>query len=154
MKEVLKEADPSPSPKQQKVVPDSLIDHNDEVEGGQGSLDNERPDLMDDFVLPSPPRKPTVEEVEDEGETYPTMKTDRFVESYPGHAGQGLRKSKTRYEVWFENQKRDGKNSWDPFASEDEWALTMWLLKNVGQKSTDQFLKLPIVRCVFFFLGK
>ena len=154
MKEVLRKEPPTPSPKRRKVVPDGLFDpdEDDEVEGEQpeGSLDNE-PNIMDDFVLPSPPRKPTVEEVEDEGETYPTMKTDRFVESYPGHAGEGLRKSKTRYEIWFENQKREGKNSWDPFASEDEWALTMWLLKNVGQKSTDQFLKLPIVRYMLFF---
>ena len=37
------------------------------------------------------------------------------------------------------------KNPWDLFASEQEWALAMWLRKNVGQKSTDEFLKLPIV---------
>ena len=149
MKVVLRKEEPLPSPKRQKVVPDSLSDLEDELEGEQGSLVNEL-EPADDFVFPSPPRKPTVEEVEDEGETHPATKTDRFVESFPGPAGQGLRKSKIRYEVWFENQQREGKNSWDPFASEEEWALTMWLLKNVGQKSTDQFLKLPIVRFFFF----
>jgi hypothetical protein len=51
-----------------------------------------------------------------------------------------------QFEVWLENQKEEEKSRWDPFASEEEWALTMWLLKNVGQMSTDQFLKLPIVR--------
>ena len=152
MKEVLRKEEPSPSPKRQKLVPDSLVHDDDEMEGEHESLDNGA-DPGDDFVLPSPPsppRKATVEDVEDEGETYPRTKSDRFVESYPGPAGEGLRKSKTRYEAWFENQEREGKNSWDPFASEEEWALTMWLLKNVGQKSTDQFLKLPIVRFVFF----
>jgi hypothetical protein len=103
--------------------------------------------IADDFVLPSPPRRASVEEeVEDEaGNTYPTSKAERFIEAYPGDAGKGLRKSKTRFEVWLENQRGEEKIAWDPFASEQEWALTMWVMKNVGQKSTDEFLKLQIV---------
>jgi len=113
--------------------------------------------IGDDFVMPSPPTRASVEEDEDEGgggNTYPTSKIDRFIESYPGDAGKGLRKSKTQFEVWLQNQKDEEKNPWDPFASEQEWALTMWLLKNVGQKSTDEFLKLPIVRSLraLFFM--
>lgn len=80
------------------------------------------------------------------GVTYPTSVHECYIESYPGDAGKGLRQSKTQFEVWLENQKEEEKSRWDPFASEEEWALTMWLLKNVGQMSTNQFLKLPIVR--------
>ena len=105
--------------------------------------------IADEFVMPPQPRRPS-ESVEEEdgdegGNTYPTSQGERFVESYAGDAGKGLRKSKTRFENWFENQRGEEKNPWDPFASEQEWALAMWLMKNVGQKSTDEFLKLPIV---------
>jgi hypothetical protein len=103
--------------------------------------------IADDFVIPLSPRRASVEEEhEDEGgNTYPTAQGERFIESYAGDAGKGLRKTKTRFEVWLENQRGEEKNPWDPFASEQEWALTMWLMNNVGQKSTDEFLKLPIV---------
>lgn len=104
-------------------------------------------DIADDFVMPLSPRRASAEEEDsDEGRnTYPTSQVERFIESYAGDAGKGLRKSKTRFEHWFENQRGEGKNSWHPFASEKEWALTMWLMRNVGQKSMDEFLKLAIV---------
>jgi hypothetical protein len=105
--------------------------------------------IADDFVMPPqvPPKRASVEDDEDYdgGNTYRMSKGERFIEYYLGDAGKGLRKSKTRFEVWLENQREEEKNLWDPFASEQEWALTMWLLKNVGQTSTDEFLKLPIV---------
>ena len=62
-----------------------------------------------------------------------------------GNAGQGKHMSKTRFECWQEIKKCEGKNPWDPFVNKEEWDLTMWLIKNVGQKLTDEFLKLPIV---------
>ena len=39
----------------------------------------------------------------------------------------------------------DGMEPHAPFADEDEWELVRWLMKNVGQKKADDFLKLPIV---------
>ena len=113
--------------------------------------------VADDFDMPSPPRRASVEEDEGEGgrgNTYPTSITDRFIESYPGKAGEGLRRTKTQFEVWLKNQREEEKIPWFPFASEQEWALTKWLLKNVGQTSTDEFLKLEIVRQVCDFLKK
>jgi hypothetical protein len=53
---------------------------------------------VDDFILPSPPRRMSTEEEVETEETYTTTKTDRFIEAYVGGAGQGLRKSKTRFE--------------------------------------------------------
>ena len=118
------------------------------MEGALDTLDLDTT-LVDDLALHSPPRKVSVGVGEDEGdedrETYPITKVERFIEPYPGDAGQGIRKSKTRFEEWFENQKEEEKIPWDPFASEEEWALSVWLIKNVGQRSTDEFLKLPIV---------
>ena len=56
-------------------------------------------------MMPSPPRMPSVEEVEEEQEnSYRTSKTARFIESYPGDAGKGLRKSKTRFEIWLKTK--------------------------------------------------
>jgi hypothetical protein len=122
------------------------MDMEGELEGNLVSFDG----IADDFIMPSPPRRASVEEDEGEGgNTYPTSKGERFIESYPGEAGNGLRKSKTQFDVWFENQREEEKIPWDPFASEKEWALSKWLLKNVGQKSTDEFLKLHIVREVY-----
>ena len=126
----------NPSPKRQKK--------NSSTEMELEELDT---DIVDDFVMPLSPRRASAEEEDsDEGRnTYPTSQVERFIESYAGDAGKGLRKSKTRFEHWFENQRGEGKNSWHPFASEKEWALTMWLMRNVGQKSMDEFLKLAIV---------
>ena len=70
---------------------------------------------------------------------------ERFIELYRGEAGNGLRQSKTQYEVWLQDQREGEKIPWYLFACEREWALAKWLLKNAGQKSTDEFLKLPIV---------
>ncbi|KAF8868642.1 hypothetical protein BD779DRAFT_1614940 [Infundibulicybe gibba] len=50
------------------------------------------------------------------------------------------------FEVLLENQIHDGMNQWAPFASQEEWGLAVWLMKNVGQTSTDEFLKLPAMR--------
>jgi hypothetical protein len=108
--------------------------------GFEGETDN-----FDDFVLGSPPSERVAAAEEEGTEEGSTLTVNRFIESYPGDAGQGIRKSKTQFENWYENQKDEQKIPWDPFASEEEWALSVWLMKNVGQKSTDEFLKLPIV---------
>ena len=77
---------------------------------------------------------------------------DCFIEAYPGDAGQGIQKSKTRFEKWLEIQDIEGTDPWQPFASKEEWALTRWLMNNVGQKSTNEYLKLPIVHEVVLYI--
>jgi hypothetical protein len=139
------EASLSPSPKRLKR--ESLTDLPGELDGNLHPFEDPFA-LGDDFVMPSPPRGASVEEDEGGGgggSTDPTRDRERFIESYPGEAGKGLRKSKTQFDVWLQNQQDEEKIQWFPFASEQEWDLTKWLLKNVGQKSTDEFLKLPIV---------
>lgn len=55
--------------------------------------------------------------------------------------GQGM----TKFRRWQEEQSLNGTNEWTPFQNQKEWELAKWLIKNVGQKSMDEFLKLPIV---------
>ena len=76
-------------------------------------------------------------------------KPRRYIEPFAGPAGVALRREKTRFERLREIQRSEGKDPWDPFASRSEWGLVEWLMKNVGQKSTDEFLQLPIVSYFF-----
>ena len=137
----------APLQKRQKKDSSSMV-LDEDFDPDLGILDNER-GLVDNFVFGSPPPGTASvenENVDDDREyTDPPGQNDRYIKPYPGDAGHSIRKTKTRYENWLENQRHEEKIPWDPFASKDEWALTMWLLNNVGQKATDQFLKLPIV---------
>ena len=129
-----------PSPKRAKRNSSTELEEHWEPEVGDTGI-------VDDFVMPLSPKGASVEgeDSDDGGNTHPTSKPERFIESYSGNAGKRLRKSKTRFELWFKNQKNEEKIPWFSFACEREWALTMWLIKNVGHKSMDEFLKLQIV---------
>lgn len=78
----------------------------------------------------------------------------RYVETFPGPAGDTLRQEKTPFEVLEGVQREEGKAPWDPFASRAEWELAEWLIGNVGQTSTDKYLQLPIVSEIFGFTKK
>ncbi|EPQ50020.1 hypothetical protein GLOTRDRAFT_51190, partial [Gloeophyllum trabeum ATCC 11539] len=43
-------------------------------------------------------------------------------------------------------QEEQGESLWGPFDDADEWELARWLVKNVRQTQTDEFLKLGIIR--------
>jgi hypothetical protein len=75
----------------------------------------------------------------------------RFIEHFPEEykAGATWGQCKPLFESLDEERKRAGASRWAPFEDEDEWQLAEWLIRNVGQKQTDAFLKLPIVS---FFL--
>ena len=112
---------------------------------------SKEPDILeeavDEFIPPSPCRQATVEDADDDEEeyTFQETKNSRYVEAFPEEAGQGLRQSKTQFENWLAEQLHEGKNPWEPFASREEWALSQWLIKNIGQKATDDYLKLQMV---------
>ncbi|KAF8877773.1 hypothetical protein BD779DRAFT_1677121 [Infundibulicybe gibba] len=86
---------------------------------------------------------PTLEEIEDINEP---PKLRRYIEPFPRPVATPVRisKEKTKFEELLENQIHEGTNQWDPFASQEEWELAVWLMKNIGQTSTDKFLKLPV----------
>jgi hypothetical protein len=84
----------------------------------------------------------TVDDATDDDELY--------VEEFPKEnlAGATWGDSKPTFESLYDELK-DGRSShWGPFENEEEWGLAEWLIRNVGQKQTDTFLKLPIVRFI------
>ncbi|KAH9953771.1 hypothetical protein BGW80DRAFT_1191841 [Lactifluus volemus] len=44
-----------------------------------------------------------------------------------------------------EIRQRQGENLYAPFQGKDDWDLGKWLVKTVGQKQTEVFLKLPVI---------
>jgi hypothetical protein len=121
---------------------------NSDVE--MGSPKDSEPINFDDNVESSSvpdvhlPRHYTVEieEVKDENDP---CKPPRYRRSYPSLVAQTLGVGKTPFEKLKEEQVALGESEWAPFASQEEWDLAQWLMKNVGQNSLDEFLKLPIV---------
>ena len=86
-------------------------------------------------------KRARVEEVDDE-ETYP-----RYAKEFPTSAkvfGDG----KTAFEEIFREQMAKGKSPWAPFADKDKWELARWLVRNVNQRATEEFLKNPGVSVV------
>ncbi|KAJ7705072.1 hypothetical protein B0H16DRAFT_1346536 [Mycena metata] len=113
----------------------------------------------DDFVYPErqespeppqaipPSRRATVEEVEDEGDP---ENFGRFVEPFENEeegrapAGTPLETGKTLFERMYADQNAKNGTDFGPFRDEEEWDLARWLMKNVNQTGTDEYLKLPI----------
>jgi len=89
------------------------------------------------------PKRPrvTVEEVEDEDAP------GRYAEEYPRRVADILGMGKTEFEEVREEQIEMGfeNNPCAPFEDKDEWELARWLMKQVSQTATEEFLKLPIV---------
>ncbi|KAF8868026.1 hypothetical protein BD779DRAFT_1615592 [Infundibulicybe gibba] len=87
-------------------------------------------------------------EIEDEDSYDAPWDSERYIEAFPRPAGIPINphRAKTKFELLQEARTEAGQDEWAPFASKDEWELAMWLMKNVRQKSADEFLKLPITR--------
>lgn len=113
------------------------------------------PPTPPEVLLPEPaPRKRRRVEIEEVEDVDDPRKQTRWAQSYPGNVATPLRQEKTRFEAWHEAQSVEGKSEWAPFDSQEEWDLAQWLMKNVGQKSIDQYLKLPIVSVPFRILQR
>ncbi|KAG1889977.1 hypothetical protein F4604DRAFT_1876673 [Suillus subluteus] len=52
----------------------------------------------------------------------------------------------TGFERYQRYKEGEGEDEWAPFCNEEEWGLAEWLVKNLGQTKTDEFLKLPITQ--------
>ncbi|PBK68123.1 hypothetical protein ARMSODRAFT_1020145 [Armillaria solidipes] len=68
---------------------------------------------------------------------------------YPEEQGAGAPISATPKWTLFhcicDDQVLRGAEIWGPFADEDEWEMAKWLIKNVGHKATNEFLKLNMI---------
>jgi hypothetical protein len=71
----------------------------------------------------------------------------RYVEECPESwkAGAAWGNDTPLFESIRREQETGNRSRWGPFESEEEWELGEWLNRNVGQKQTDAYLKLPIV---------
>lgn len=123
-------------------------------------LDQDLDDAADNLVSTAPEtqldeappsrssQRTTIEEVPDEDAVPRSTQEHYYVELYPEDqkAGATWGTGTPLFESIRQQQEIDGDPIWGPFADEAEWGLAEWLLRNVGQKQADAFLKLPIVR--------
>ncbi|KAK7018916.1 hypothetical protein R3P38DRAFT_2714788 [Favolaschia claudopus] len=123
--------------------------------------DDDSMGVGDDFVpqpreeTPPPPepiphpRRVTVEEVPDEGDSDP-QNFHRYIEPYHDEEsgrpmpGRPLREGETIFQRMRARQDADGVTRYFPFRDDEEWDLARWLSKNVSQTATEEYLSLPI----------
>ncbi|KAG1869961.1 hypothetical protein F4604DRAFT_1881323 [Suillus subluteus] len=99
---------------------------------------------LDPNPAPSKSRRITIEEVEDEDGT-PFSYTGHYFEPQ-ADAGWALHEGETKFERYRRHQEEEVEDRWSPFEDAEEWDLAEWLVKNLGQTRTDEFLKLPITQ--------
>ena len=87
----------------------------------------------------------------EENDDQPSSRT-RYSEAYPRSAGQPIRKEMTQFEKFRDNDSVAGRQPWEPFSSKKEWELATWIIKNVNQRATEQYLNLPIVSVSTFLV--
>lgn len=111
------------------------------------------PDTWDDLHAFAPELSPEprghVEDGDDE-ESLPLReisdtKNRRFVREYPRPVGIPVGQGKTKFQQLNESQIEEGQSIYAPFTNDEEWGLAQWLSRRVGQKATDEYLKLSIV---------
>ena len=91
-----------------------------------------------DQSTPKPPSKRArVEEVDDEE----AGGCRRWAKEFDG-AAEVLGEGKTLFEEICESQEAMCEDPMSPFLDEEEWELARWLMKNVNQTETDEFLKM------------
>lgn len=57
----------------------------------------------------------------------------------------------TLFDTMRADQEASDQCRYHPFADREEWGLAEWLIRNVNQQETDEFLRLPIVSQTFKF---
>lgn len=106
-------------------------------------VDLELPTLPETQPAQPQPFRATVDDAEDEDE-----ESVYYVEEFPMNLGAGavLGEEVPFFEKVRLGQVKNGTSQWAPFEDQDEWKLAEWLIGNIGQKQTDAFLNLNIVR--------
>ena len=133
----------------QLVEEESPVQLDQDLDDTADNLMSTAPETQLDEAPPSQSsRRTTIEEVPDEDAVPQSTREFYYVELYPEDqkAGATWGTGTPLFESIRQQQERDGDPIWGPFADEAEWGLAEWLLRNVGQKQADAFLKLPIVR--------
>jgi hypothetical protein len=121
----------------------------EDIQRAEEMFNSERNDIP---LPPPPPLRPQHATVGDVSEKEEVIDDHRYIEKFPEEylAGATWGNCKPFYEYLDEELRTEGGSRWGPFEDEDEWRLAEWLIRNVGQKQTDVFLKLPIVSFFLF----
>ncbi|KAI5995911.1 hypothetical protein EDD15DRAFT_2164382 [Pisolithus albus] len=90
------------------------------------------------------PQAARVEDANDE-EDDENKSTCYAYEYNEGPVADILGKGETAFEKTKEVQDSLGGSAYSPFEDREEWELAQWLINNVNQRATDEFLKLPVV---------
>lgn len=132
-----------------------IVRKNDNPSPKRRRINSPEPSLLDDLPNPDPTLARNLEDADNSANVEDSYAGDgidddletpkRYVDPFPELAGDALRRERTRFEILEGEQHLKAKTPWEPFANKTEWGLVEWLMKNVGQKSTDEYLKLPIV---------
>ena len=101
-----------------------------------------QPESPDVSNLEPQSKRARVEEVDDEE----AGGLCRWVQEFEG-AAEELADSKTLFDKLREQQEAMCEPPLAPFVDKDEWELAQWLMKNVTQTATEQFLKMKGVSC-------
>ncbi|KAH9951170.1 hypothetical protein B0H21DRAFT_685589 [Amylocystis lapponica] len=88
-------------------------------------------------------KRARIEDVPDEDNIPPY---GRYCRAFPGKAGAISGEGRTAFEACRASLAEARVSEYAPFADEEEWGLAEWLIQNIGQTRTDEFLKLPITR--------
>ncbi|KAF8131961.1 hypothetical protein EV363DRAFT_1398349 [Boletus edulis] len=82
---------------------------------------------------------------EDEGSKEPTF--PRFAEEFAAKPiADVVGTAATPFERMTSVQDASGRGTYAPFADREEWELAQWLIHNVNQRATQEFLKLSIMK--------
>ncbi|GLB44066.1 putative zn-finger domain-containing protein [Lyophyllum shimeji] len=135
----------SPLPDTQDI---EALEPNQDIEEADASLMPLPPSQDSEAAQPATYRQPTVEDAEDEDdEPGGTDRKGSYVEYCPKEwkAGAAWGMGISEFEKIRDQLDKEG-TPLGPFADTDEWELAEWLIKNVGQKQTDSYLKLNITK--------
>ena len=137
---------PGPPPSDIDQICDS--DHDDEMNDLSHEFvpPYEGPELTTNTRNPFPAVDPPADEHAEDNDNHDQPSShSHYSEAYPRSAGQPFRKEKTEFEKFRDNDSAAGRQAWEPFSSKKEWELARWIMNNVNQKATEQYLNLPIV---------
>ena len=120
------------SPRCQAAALQNAINHDDSFLGYEGG--------------PNEHDGPLVANLESGHDTANAKINKRYVRKYDeGHAADVLGSAKTMFESMKDLQEVSGRGAYTPFTDRHKWELADWLITNMNQQATNEFLKLPIV---------
>ena len=146
------ERQPLPNHPIELDLPDFYLE--EDIQIAEETFNREEPNVPPPLP-PLPPQHPQHATVGDVPDKEIVIDGCRYIENFPEEylAGATWGNCKPLYKYLDEEKKREGGSHWAPFEDEEEWQLVEWLIRNVGQKQTDCFLKLPIVSFFLFCLN-